>query len=137
MKGVHSMTYLPYIHILLMITAVVLLTVAIIIVRKKRAGWFVLHKRLASMSTLSALTAFIAEFLFKTTLNYPHIKSPHAIAGLATLTLLIITPVIGFQIASNPKFRDIHRALGKITSVAIFLTAIMGILRFIQLLQHK
>jgi hypothetical protein len=55
-----------------------------------------------------------------------------------TLALLIITPTLGYLIASNPRsYREIHRALGKITSVALVLTAFMGIARFLQLALKK
>jgi hypothetical protein len=71
-------------------------------------------------------------------MHYPHIKSPHAIAGVISLVLLIITPTLGSLIASNPKsYREIHRVFGKITSVAVVLTAFMGIASFIQLSLNK
>lgn len=128
------MIYLPYVHMLCMITAVILIMTAVMIVRRKKAGWFVLHRKMASMGALSALIGFIAEFSFKTIKHYPHIQSPHAIAGIVTLTLVIITPIIGAQIASKPEqFKKTHQLLGKITAVAVALTALMGIARFIQL----
>jgi hypothetical protein len=138
MREVHSMPYLPYLHILFMATAVILVITAAVIVRKKKAGWFIHHRRIAFLGVLSALIAFIAEFTFKNVMNYPHIKSPHSIAGVISLVLLIITPTLGYLIASNPKsYREIHRVLGKITSVAVVLTAFMGIARFIQLSLKK
>jgi hypothetical protein len=132
------MTYLPYIHIIFMATAVILVITAAFIARKKMTGWFVRHRRIASLGVLSALLAFAAEFIFKAAMHYPHIKSPHTIAGVISLVLLIITPTLGFLIASNPKsYRGIHRVLGKITSVAVALAAFMGIARFIQLSLNK
>jgi hypothetical protein len=132
------MTYLPYLHILFMATAVILVISAATIARKKKTGWFVRHRRIASIGVLSALVAFIAEFIFKTVMHYPHIKSPHAIAGVISLVLLITTPTLGSLIAMNPKsYRGTHRIFGKSTSVAVVLTAFMGIARFVQLSLNK
>jgi hypothetical protein len=117
-----------------MILSVILVISAAILALKKKPGWFTRHRNIALLGVLSALLAFIAEFTFKTAMHYPHIKSPHAIAGVISLVLLIITPITGRMIAANPKrFRAIHKTLGRITSVAVVTTAAMGIARFIQL----
>ena len=128
------MAYLLYLHIFFMASAVVLVISAFAIVRRKKTGWFARHRRIALLSVLSALLGFIAEFIFKTAMHYPHLKSPHAFAGVISLVLLIITPATGLLIASAPKrYRALHKTLGKITSVAVLITASMGIARFIQL----
>jgi uncharacterized membrane protein YozB (DUF420 family) len=128
------MIYLPYLHFSFMILSVILVISAAILALKKKPGWFTRHRNIALLGVLSALLAFIAEFTFKTVMHYPHIKSPHAIAGVISLVLLIITPITGRMIAANPKrFRAIHKTLGRITSVAVAITAAMGIARFIQL----
>ncbi len=128
------MIYLPYLHISFMILSVILVISAAILALKKKPGWFTRHRNIALLGVLSALLAFIAEFTFKTAMHYPHIKSPHAIAGVISLVLLIITPISGRMIAANPKrFRAIHKTLGRITPVAVVITAAMGIARFIQL----
>lgn len=117
-----------------MAISLVMVTTAVIVVRRKKAGWFALHRKTASLGVLSALIAFMAEFTFKTAMHYPHIKSPHAIAGLVTLILMVITPIIGSQIASNPdKYRPKHKILGKVTLAAVIITALMGMARFIEL----
>jgi hypothetical protein len=117
-----------------MIISVILVISAATIALKKKTGWFTRHRSIALLGVLSALLAFIAEFTFKTAMHYPHIKSPHAIAGVISLVLFIITPTTGRMIATNPKrFRAIHKILGRITSVAVVTTAAIGIVRFIQL----
>jgi len=128
------MIYLPYLHISFMIISVTLVIAAATIALKKKPGWFTRHPSIALLGVLSALLAFLAEYTFKTAMHYPHVNSPHAIAGVISLVLLIITPTTGKMIATNPKrFRAIHKTLGRITSVAIVITAAMGIARFIQL----
>jgi uncharacterized membrane protein YozB (DUF420 family) len=128
------MAYLLYLHIFFMASAVVLVISAFTIVRKKKTGWFTRHRKMALLAVLSALLGFSAEFIFKTAMHYPHLKSPHAFAGVISLMLLIITPATGLLIASAPKrYRAIHKTLGRITSVVVLVTAFMGIARFIQL----
>ena len=131
------MSYLPYMHAFFMALAVILILVAVVTVRRKKAGWFNLHRGAASLGVVSALVAFMAEFIFKSAMNYPHVSSPHAIGGAITLVMLIATPALGAKIASNPKYRSVHRMFGRITSAFIVLTAIAGAARFIQLLSIK
>jgi hypothetical protein len=131
-------TYLLYLHMLCMASAVILVVSATFTARRKNAGWFKRHRVCASAGVLLALLGIASVFVFKLSMQYPHIKSPHAFAGILTLILLILTPLPGFLIASNPKtYRKIHRAMGKITSLAIVVTALMGIGRFIRLLIKK
>jgi hypothetical protein len=130
------MAYLPYLHFIFMAAAMVLVVTAALTARKKKTGWFVRHRRLALLGVVSALFAFSAQFTFKSAMHYPHLKSPHAFAGVAPLVLLVITPILGSLIASNPKvLRKYHRTFGKITSFAVIITALSGVGRFIQLLK--
>jgi len=131
------MSYLPYFHVFFMALALILIMLAVVIAHSRKADWFKRHRTSAAMAVVCALIAFLAEFIFKAAMNYPHLSSPHAIAGAITLTLLIITPVMGLKIASDPKFRTIHRALGRVTGCAVLLTAVAGVARFIQLLAMK
>ena len=130
--------YLLYVHILFMAAAVGMVVRAAAIARGKKAGWFVRHRTMALLGVLSALIAFTAELTFKSVLHYPHLRSPHAIAGAITLVLLLVTSALGSLIASNPAaYRRFHRALGKITSAAVVITGLMGIARFLQLASKK
>jgi hypothetical protein len=53
---------------------------------------------------------------------------------LVTLALLIITASAGLLIAKNPQqIRPIHIILGRIASVAVVATALMGVVRFIEI----
>jgi len=128
------MKYLPFLHILCMATALTLVLSAVYVSHGRKAGWFILHRRLALIGVLSALIAFTSEFTFKALMHYQHFGSPHSIAGVVTLMLLVGTAFLGLRIPSDPKMlRKTHRVLGRITAVAIVLTALMGIARFVQL----
>ncbi len=121
-------------HIIFMATTLIIVISAATIAHRKKQGWFMLHRKVALTGVVTALVGFAAEFLFKALLHYPHFQSPHAIGGLITLALLIITLATGVLIAKNPKrLRPIHITLGRITSVAVIFTALMGIVRFIEL----
>ncbi len=128
------MRSLFFLHIIFMAATLILVISAATIAHRKKQGWFVLHRKLAFSGVVTALVAAAAEITFKAVLHYPHFQSPHAIGGLITLVLLIITPITGVLIAKNPKeLRPIHITLGRITSITVIATALMGIVRFIEL----
>lgn len=128
------MKILVFVHLAFMAATVFLVISAAVIVFRKKKGWFLLHRKVALSGVAAALAGFLAEFIFKWAMQYPHFRSPHAIAGLITLVLLLITPAAGAMIPKNQKImRPVHMALGRITAVAVAATAIMGAVRFIQL----
>jgi hypothetical protein len=128
------MRSLFFIHVIFMAATLIIVISAAAIAYRKKQGWFMLHRKVALTGVVTAQIAAAAEITFKTVLHYPHFQSPHAIGGLITVVLLIITPITGVLIAKNPKkLRPIHKTLGRITSVVLIATAIMGIVRFVEL----
>jgi hypothetical protein len=128
------MSSLFFLHVFFMAATLIIVISAATIAHRKKQGWFMLHRKMALTGVVTALAGIAAEFTFKAVLHYPHFQSPHAIGGLITLALLVITGSIGVLIAKNPKeLRPIHITLGRITSVAVIATALMGIVRFIEL----
>lgn len=128
------MRSLFFLHVFFMAATLIIVISAATIAHRKKQGWFVLHRKMALSGVVTALAGFAAEFIFKSVLHYPHFQSPHALGGLITLALLIITPAAGLLIAKDPKnIRPIHITMGRTTSVAVIATALMGIVRFIEL----
>ncbi len=128
------MINLFYLHVFFMAVTFIMVISAATIAHRKKQGWFMLHRKMALAGVVTVLAGFAAEFTFKAVLHYPHFQSPHSIGGLITLALLIITPAAGLLIAKNPgKIRPIHIAVGRITSVAVIATALMGVVRFIEI----
>jgi hypothetical protein len=128
------MRILFFLHVIFMAATLILVISAATIAYRKKQGWFLLHRKLAFSGVVTALISFASEFSFKAVLHYPHFQSPHAIGGLITLALLIITASTGALIAKNPKeLRPIHITLGKITAIAVIATALMGVVRVIEL----
>ena len=121
-------------HVFFMAATLIIVISAATIAYRRKQGWFALHRKVALTGVVTGLAGFAAEFTLKAVLHYPHFQSPHAIAGLITLALLVITASAGVLIAKNPKkIKPIHVALGRITSLAVIATALMGIVRFIEL----
>lgn len=128
------MKILVFVHLVFMAATLILVISAAVIVFRKKKGWFMQHRRVALSGAAAALAGFLAQFIFKWAMQYPHFRSPHAIGGLITLVLLLITPAAGAMIPKNQKImRPVHMTLGRITAVAVAATAIMGAIRFLQL----
>jgi hypothetical protein len=128
------MEFLLPLHITLMTVAVMLVIIAAVIARRRKKNWLKSHRAFALSGVFTSLIGFAGIAGLKMAHHFHHFSSPHAIAGLATLCLLLLTPLIGVSIAKGPKWiRPFHRALGRIAAVAVTLTAIMGIFRFLQI----
>jgi uncharacterized membrane protein YozB (DUF420 family) len=124
-------------HVLLMLLAAILMITAIIIAHKKKTpSWFKMHRILAVLGVASALTGGAIMFFHKMAMGYPHFKSIHALLGLLSIILLVITPVIGnIMIAGYPKLRPAHRILGRITAAAVLLAVFAGVMSLLKIVQ--
>jgi hypothetical protein len=121
-------------HIVFMSIALILVVSAAVIAKLRKKNWLKKHKKLAFSGALSSIIGALCVIFFKITNDYSHFQSPHALAGLLTLCLLILTPLLGVWIVKGPKpIRAIHKVFGRITSVAIALTVTMGVFRFLQM----
>ena len=62
-----------------------------------------------------------------------HIRYVHSVFGLATLTFMMTTPILGqaiFKVRKKQRIvRQIHRYSGRITLVLLLITIILGVLR--------
>jgi hypothetical protein len=128
------MNFLLPAHIAFMALALVLVVSAAVIAKRRKKNWLVMHKRCAISGTFSSLIAAICIVALKIAHGYSHFQSPHALAGLVTLCLLVIAPALGAAIPKGPKpLRAIHRFFGRLTAAAIVLTSVMGVFRFLQI----
>jgi hypothetical protein len=127
------MQNLMFVHIGLMAIAVILIGTAVTIAHGRKQNWLKRHKTFAISGVACALAGFIVMFVSKMSMQFPHFQSLHAIGGAVAVLLLVVTPVIGANIPHGPKaFRPAHRVLGRITGIAVVLTAVLGILRLVQ-----
>ncbi|MFH0919192.1 MAG: hypothetical protein V1913_02430 [Fibrobacterota bacterium] len=128
------MSGLMFAHFILMAVAAIAVVAAAIIARKKGPNWFPRHRAFALAGSLCALVAFGCVVYVKRANQYPHFKSPHAVAGLVSIILLVVTPILGVLLTQGREtLRGSHRLFGRITSLAILLTAVMGALRLLQI----
>jgi uncharacterized membrane protein YozB (DUF420 family) len=132
-KGDPVQLLLP-LHIFFMALALVLITTAVVIVRRKKKLWMKKHKTFALSGAASSLIGFSCIFSFKIISQFDHFQSIHSIIGIATLALLMVTPALGLSVTKGPKIiRPLHKTFGRITSLAILVTAVSGLFRFLQL----
>jgi hypothetical protein len=128
------MEFLLPLHITLMTVAVMLVIIAAVIAKRRKKNWFKAHRAFAVWGVLTSTLAFACIVGLKIAHHFHHFSSLHAVAGLVTLCLLLATPLFGASIPKGPKWiRPFHRTMGRITSIAIMLTAIMGVFRFLQI----
>jgi amino acid transporter len=124
------MSIFPILHFSLMGLALTLCVSAVVTIRKKKgANWLKKHMLINIAGALSAVLGLLAMFYFKSSMGYPHFKSPHAIAGLVTLVILLAMPILGNLIMSGRQnLRKPHRILGRITVGLMSITAAFGAL---------
>ena len=127
------MNIFAILHFSLMGLALVLCVTAVITVRnKKGTDWLKKHMLINIAGALSAVLGLLSMFYLKSSMGYPHFKSPHAIAGLVTLVLLLSMPILGNLIMSGRQnLRQPHRILGRVTIVLMAITAVFGALMVI------
>jgi hypothetical protein len=126
------MSLLLLAHIVFMSITFILVITAVMIAKRRAKNWLRYHRIYATLGAVSSVLAAMCIVFLKYSHHFSHFQSPHAIAGLITLCLLLLTPILGRSIAKGPKqIRAIHKLFGRITSIAIILTVIMGIMRFL------
>jgi len=100
----------------------------------KKRWWFSVHKgiNIGSASGVAAAIG-IAAVMISLTHGY-HLSNLHAITGLITFMLIILTPVQGFGIRSEKvkpeikkKLRIAHRWSGRITLLLMAVTIYFGL----------
>jgi uncharacterized membrane protein YozB (DUF420 family) len=131
------MSIYTILHFAFMSLAVICILTGAIIAHSRKQNWLKKHKSFAITGVICSLIAFGSIFFFKVSMQFPHFHSPHAIGGAVTLLLLIATPTLGALIPKGPKgLRAAHKLLGRITSAAILLVAVSGVLRLLQITRN-
>ncbi len=115
-------------HIVFMTLAIILCATAIIIVRKKQGtDWLKKHALINIACAFAAILGLLSMFYFKSSMGYPHFRSPHSLGGLLTLAILLSMPIIGNLIMSGRQnLRKPHRLLGRAVIILMIVTAAFG-----------
>jgi uncharacterized membrane protein YozB (DUF420 family) len=126
--------FLLPLHIMLMSIAAMLVVYALMIARRRKKNWLKIHRAFALSGVFTSFLGFASIASQKMLHHFHHFSSAHAKAGFITLCLLSVTPLLGLLIAKLPKWiRPLHRALGRTTFVALMVTAVMGVFRFLRI----
>lgn len=125
------------IHGTLMALAFLAMLVSMFIARygkKKITGWYQKHKWTNLLGAIGAAVAMIIAGVMVSLSHGVHLVSSHAVLGVITFLLIVITPIVGFGIRSpkvkpvlKKKVRYIHHWLGRITLVLMAVTIYYGL----------
>jgi hypothetical protein len=121
-----STPFWPY-HALMMTLGFILLIAAVLLVQfgKTIQGWYRWHKRLAYTGSVLIVIGLAIAYYMVGLSGGPHIRVGHAVIGITTIALLVLTISFGYakEKVRPPKLylRTIHIALGIIT--ILFLVA--------------
>lgn len=119
-------------HSLPMLLGFLMMIVGISIakVMKKKDWWFKAHRTLNLIGTVLAIIGLIMAIYMVTEAGGGHFSVPHAILGGITITLLILSPILGFSImkagASAAQIRTAHRWVGRIAISMMLIVMITG-----------
>jgi hypothetical protein len=102
--------------------------------QKKKRWWYTIHKRLNLIGAGAAAIGMVIAVIMVALSHGVHIASLHAVLGVLTFILVIVTPIIGYGIRSpkvNPTYkkqvRIVHHWLGRFTLLSIALTIFFGL----------
>lgn len=113
---------------------VVLLYAASISMKKKTNQWLKKHRITALSGVTSVITGLIIMILFKESKGYPHLASPHAIGGLVTSFMALITPTLGYLITKGKQeVKPLHKWSGRLTIILVAITIIFGFIRLLEI----
>ena len=122
-------------HALLMFFSCLILYAAMFIARfrKRKKWWLKAHRVLAvGVAVMGAAGVGMALYMVARSSGI-HIRSVHSVFGLATLTLMVTTPILGQAVLKVKKkqriVRQIHRYSGRTTLALLLITIILGVLR--------
>jgi|GEM_PF-1533985 len=124
-------------HMYLIVLGVISNLVGVYIVKfKKGKKWRIkAHQRVTVVGSMLIIIGVGIMFLGKRSMGYDHLTSPHGLAGIFTLLLLVFSMVSSnLGLRGYPKFIKIHRKLGPLVTGLMVLVSIVGTFVFISYL---
>jgi hypothetical protein len=124
--------YWPY-HVLLISVGFILLAAGFITARFRRTGsWYKTHMILAAGGAACIIAGLFIGVYMVMLSGVPHLRNIHEITGVATVTLVVITVIIGYFIKRvntlKNAIRTGHRWLGRISIALVVLNILLGLL---------
>ncbi|HQO03018.1 MAG TPA: hypothetical protein PLI62_12160 [Spirochaetota bacterium] len=122
-------------HMSIMGLALCFIIVAVVLVKRKTGSqWVKKHRSRAITGGALAVSGVVTIAVFKSIKGFPHLASPHAVAGLVTVITVLAALALGTMLMSgNAGLRLIHRIAGWTALVLFVITAVSGILRLMAL----
>jgi len=123
----------PY-HALFQVLGFGLLIAAVLLVQfgRKVPGWYRWHKRLATTGAALIIIALGIGVAMVELSGGPHIRVPHALLGITTISLLVLTIILGYakEKVRPPRLylRTVHIASGLVTLLFLVVTIIYGLM---------
>ncbi len=116
------------IHYFLMVLSVIFfISTMIIAIRKKDKQWMKRHRLYSTLGVVSITGGFISMFIYKFSMDYPHFQTPHAIAGLCAVLILLVNYTMGNLILKGkPDIKPYHRWTGRTGITLGILNMILG-----------
>jgi len=124
--------YWPY-HVLLISVGFILLAAGFITVRFRKTGsWYRIHMILEAGGAACVIAGLFVAVYMVTLSDVPHLRNIHEITGVATVTLIVITVVVGYLIRRVQKSKNIirpsHRWLGRLSIALVVINIVLGLL---------
>ena len=119
-------------HSLPMLLGFFLMLAGIIIAKtmKEKDWWFKAHKTLNTIGSILAIVGLVIAVYMVNEAGSGHFRVPHAILGGITISLLILTPILGFALMkgteSTEKLRPVHRWVGRIAIALMLIVMFTG-----------
>jgi hypothetical protein len=122
-----STPFWPY-HALIMTVGFILLIAAVLMVQfgKTVPGWYHWHKRLAHTGSVLIVIGLAVAYYMVEISGGPHIRVGHAVIGITTIALLVLTILLGYakEKVRPPKLylRTVHIISGIVTILFLIAT---------------
>lgn len=131
--GTPPLVLWPY-HALFQVLGFGLLIAAVLLVQfgRKIPGWYRWHKRLAHTGAALIIIALAIGVAMVEISGGPHIRVFHALLGITTIALLVLTIILGYakEKIRPPRLylRTVHIASGLVTLLFLVVTIIYGLM---------
>jgi cytochrome bd-type quinol oxidase subunit 1 len=119
-------------HSLPMLIGFILMVTGIGIAKtmKKKDWWVKAHKTLNAVGSILAIFGLIMAIYMVNEAGSAHFRVPHAVLGGVTISLLILSPILGFALMKGTekteKLRPVHRWAGRIAITLMLIVMITG-----------
>lgn len=123
-----------YLHAGFMLTATLLLLAGVSVAKfwRRKRWWLKAHRRIALAGVATMIAGFASAIMLVTLSGQPHFGPPHTWLGAATLSGIVLTPVLGFSQFRFPAhaaaIRSVHRWSGRVTLIMALITITAGLM---------